>query len=82
MSEATTIPDALYLLVSRPTNYGTSEEAKHYRIFSSWEEAEVIGWFETKDEAECAMSYLQEAYNHEAFGPPKQALAIARVELI
>lgn len=71
---------SIWLLTARPTCYGTTEQDQRYRIYDSWESAEVIGWFETKDEAEEAMHHLYNSHNYEAFGPPKSALGITKVE--
>lgn len=81
MSTITT-PDAIWLLTCRPTCHGTSQSAHEFRVFDSWLGAEVLGWFATEDEASTEMERLVESYNHELFGPPKQALAIAKVELV
>lgn len=74
--------DAIWILTCRPTCYGTSDQDRQYRCFDSWKKAEVIGWFESKDEAEEAMHYLYDSHNYEAFGPPKSALAVAQVEIV
>ena len=75
------VPDNLYLLISRPTCYGTSSTAQQFRVFDSWAGAEVLGYYTTEDEAAEELERLVESHNYELYGPPKSALAIAQVNL-
>ena len=46
------VPDAIYLLMARPTNYGTSDAAYRFRIYDSWLGAEVLGYFTVLEHSE------------------------------
>lgn len=74
--------DSIWLLTCRPTCYGDSGSARRFRTHDSWLGAEVLGVFESEDEAATDMEVLVESHNYEAFGPPKQSLAVIRVELV
>ena len=75
------VPDTIYLLTCRPTCYDTSEEARQWVIYDSWEKAEVLTYFTCREDAEAEMERLYESHNYEVFGPPKQVLAIAEVRM-
>lgn len=73
--------DSIWLLTARPTCYGDSNSARKFRTHDSWLGAEVMGVFSSEEEAAADLETLVESHNYEAFGPPKQALAIVQVEL-
>jgi hypothetical protein len=75
------VNDSIWLLTARPTCHGDSDSAQKFRTHDSWIGAEVLGVFPSEEEAATDLETLVEGHNYELFGPPKQALAIIRVEL-